>query len=128
MVYLTGENRIITSRELEKALNIPQQSIFGAGRKLKKFGFVKTVSGPFGGYVLAKPPESITVQDILSAFKDEFNIGSEKKDSQQLGMTAVFGKSKKAQSKTLQNFSEKLINVKKEVDRQMSFTLADLLA
>ena len=115
MVYLTGENRIVTSRELEKAINIPQQSIFGAGRKLKKFGFIKTVNGPFGGYVLAKPPEKITIQDILRAFKDEFYIGE----------TTL---AKKAPTKTFGSFAVKLENIKKEVDKQMSFTLADLLS
>jgi len=77
MAYLTGENRVVSSRELEKMISFPQQCIFSAGRKLKSSGFIHTVSGPFGGYMLAKPSEEITVQDILTAFKDEFCMNGE---------------------------------------------------
>ena len=77
MVYMAGENRIVSSRELEKMIGFPQQSIFSAGRKLKKAGFINTVAGSFGGYTLAKPLEEISIQDILTAFKDEFCMNGE---------------------------------------------------
>ena len=115
MVCLTGKNQIVSSRELEKAIRFPQQTIFNAGRRLKKAGLISTVSGPFGGYTLAKPPESITIQEVLLAFKDTFEINE------------LFSP-KKASAATLHNFSKLLTNVKIEIERKMSaFTLADLL-
>ncbi|MCL2508018.1 MAG: Rrf2 family transcriptional regulator [Oscillospiraceae bacterium] len=115
MAYLTGENRVVSSRELEKMINFPQQSIFTAGRKLKSAGFVNTVSGPFGGYILAKSPEEITIQDILSAFKDAFCIS----DS---------ACANRAATTTLNNFAKLLSSAEEEVKVRLStFTLMDLL-
>jgi Rrf2 family transcriptional regulator, iron-sulfur cluster assembly transcription factor len=34
-------------------------------RTLKKAGFVKSIRGPYGGYMLAKPMENISVGDIV---------------------------------------------------------------
>ena len=104
----------MTSRELESKINFPQQTIFSAGRKLKKHGFINTVSGPFGGYTLAKPADKIMVQDILEAYKDGFNISSQ--DSFKTATLPV-----------LKKYAKKLLNIKSGIDRQMSFTLADLL-
>jgi Rrf2 family iron-sulfur cluster assembly transcriptional regulator len=36
-------------------------------QKLKKAGIIKSVRGPFGGYLLAKKPVEITVGDIIKA-------------------------------------------------------------
>ena len=74
MVYLTGEKRIVSSRELEEKTRFPQQCIFNAGRKLKKAGYVNTVAGPFGGYTLGKPPQEISIHAILAVFKDSFSL------------------------------------------------------
>ena len=114
MAYLTGEDRVITSRELEESIGFPQQAVFNAGRKLKKHGFVNTINGPFGGYVLARTPEQITVQEILSSFKDEFYFNNQESV-------------RKASMTTLTNLAKKFENAKEEMDRKMSFTLADLL-
>ena len=43
MVCLTGENDIVSSRELEKAIRFPQQTIFNAGRRLKKAGLINKI-------------------------------------------------------------------------------------
>ena len=37
-------------------------------------GFVKSVRGPSGGYVLAKKPFEITLLDIITAVDGEFNL------------------------------------------------------
>ena len=104
----------MTSRELEAKIHFSRQSILTAGRKLKKCGFVNTVNGPFGGYILAKPADEIVIQEVLVAYKDEFNINKEV--------------SKKGTAlPTLQNYAKKMADVKAETDQKLSFTLADLL-
>ena len=115
MVYLASENKIVTSRELEDVTQFPQQSIFTAGRKLKKSGLVNTISGPFGGYVLAKPPESISVQEILTAFNDAFTISKEL-SSDELSTT------------TLSNLTKMLVEVKDDMEKTLSsYTLSKLI-
>lgn len=115
MAYLAGEDRTVSSRELEQMICFPQQSIFSAGRKLKQSKLVNTISGPFGGYILAVSPENITIQDILLAFEDEFHISDE----------MLVKRSKK---KTLHNFAKWLMNTEADMRQRMSmFTLADLL-
>ena len=114
MVYLAGENRIVPSRELETKISFPQQTIFSAGRKLKKLGFINTVAGPFGGYILSKSPEKITIQEILDAFNDGFCISSEEF-------------TKKSSVPSIENFAKKLKSIKNEMEQQMSFSIADLL-
>jgi Rrf2 family protein len=36
---------------------------------LRKAGYVKSVRGPKGGYILAKPPEEITVGDVVNVLE-----------------------------------------------------------
>jgi len=115
MLYLTSANKIVTSRELEKTIDFPQQSIFTAGRRLKKSGLVGTVSGPFGGYVLAKPPEDITIQEILVTFDDVFHIGKEVAADR---FTAP----------SLGNLAKMFTEVKDAAEKKLgSVTLADLI-
>ena len=109
----------MTSRELETKINFPQQAIFTAGRKLKKLGFINTVNGPFGGYQLARLPEDITVQEILTAFNDAFYLSDEESVKE--------APAKETSTVALQNFTKKMMNAKANIDQQMSFTLAELL-
>ena len=115
MAYLASVDRIVTSREFEDETQFPQQSIFTAGRKLKKSGLINTVSGPFGGYVLAKPPGEISVQEILLAFDDAFSVGKELSAG---SFTAT----------TLSNLTKMLEEVKDDLDAKMSsYTLSKLI-
>jgi len=70
LAYLTGENRIITAGEMEEKSGFSKSNIFNAARRLKNAGYVRTVSGPFGGYILNKPADQISIQEILCLFKD----------------------------------------------------------
>jgi Rrf2 family iron-sulfur cluster assembly transcriptional regulator len=40
-------------------------------KKFRKAGIIKSVRGPFGGYLLAKKPQFITVGDIIRAIDGE---------------------------------------------------------
>lgn len=41
--------------------------------KLRKGRMVRSVRGPGGGYVLAKPPEEISVADVISVVEEQLN-------------------------------------------------------
>ncbi len=63
--YNTGE--YITILNISESLEISKiylEQIFSA---LKKSDIVVSIKGPQGGYQLAKPPEELSVYDILSA-------------------------------------------------------------
>jgi len=100
MVYLAEKNKLVSSRELEEKISFPQQTIFSAGRVLKAGGYVATVSGPFGGYILKKTPEEITVEKILALFKDSLSISCDEEFE------------KRAPTAALRNF----INIMKEFE------------
>jgi len=43
---------------------------------LKKANFIKSVRGPKGGHMLAKPPETITVGEIVRVLEGGINLSS----------------------------------------------------
>jgi Rrf2 family protein len=43
---------------------------------LKKAGFIKSVRGPKGGHMLAKPPEEITVGEIVKVLEGRIDLSS----------------------------------------------------
>lgn len=44
--------------------------------RLKKSGWIKSIRGPHGGYVLTRPPAQVTVDDILSALGEESQVSA----------------------------------------------------
>jgi Rrf2 family iron-sulfur cluster assembly transcriptional regulator len=48
---------------------------------LRQNGFVKSVRGPGGGYLLARGSEEIRVSDIFSAFAAAKSVGGDNEDS-----------------------------------------------
>ena len=52
--------------EIAKRQNIPQKFLELILAGLKQGGFVESRRGAEGGYLLARPPETITVGDVLS--------------------------------------------------------------
>jgi len=51
--------------EISKRQNISLKYLEKLIRMLKKAGFVKSMRGPYGGYMLARPMEEISVGDIV---------------------------------------------------------------
>ncbi|MEW6007466.1 MAG: Rrf2 family transcriptional regulator [bacterium] len=60
-----GKDRPVTISELAKREELSFAYIEQLFVKLKKAGFLKSVRGAEGGWLLAKPPSLITVGDIL---------------------------------------------------------------
>jgi Rrf2 family transcriptional regulator, iron-sulfur cluster assembly transcription factor len=54
-------------KQVSKRQEISARYIEQIFQKLKKAGIIQSVRGPFGGYLLAKKPEEITVGDIIRA-------------------------------------------------------------
>ena len=62
---INGDNKPIPLNIISSRQNISLKYLEQIILKLKKNGIVKTQRGPFGGYLLAKLPEEITIGDIV---------------------------------------------------------------
>lgn len=61
----SGAGRPVTIGQVAKSQQIPVRFLEGILVELKRGGFVESRRGAEGGYVLARPPERITVGEIL---------------------------------------------------------------
>ena len=69
MVRKEAQESVITSaREVAEAHHIPYTLLAKVLQKLAGKGFIKSVQGTKGGYVLAKRPADITVADVVEVF------------------------------------------------------------
>ena len=59
--YLASENKVITTAELSRELNIPASYIPKITKQLKEKEIVKAAEGSNGGYMLEKRPEEISL-------------------------------------------------------------------
>jgi Rrf2 family protein len=77
-----AQNGPVPLGEVSKRQNISLKYLEQLIRKLKKAGFIKSHRGPFGGHMLAKEPEKITIGDIVRTLEETTAITdcAEKKD------------------------------------------------
>ncbi len=62
---LNAQNGPVRLSQISKRQNISLKYLEKLIRELKKAGYVKSIRGPYGGYMLAKPLEDISVGDIV---------------------------------------------------------------
>jgi len=68
-IALNGKNSPVRLSEISKRQAISLKYLEKLIRTLKKAGFVKSVRGPYGGYLLAKPVGHISVGDVVRALE-----------------------------------------------------------
>jgi Rrf2 family protein len=59
-------NQPVRTAEIAKKQHIPEPYLDQVLTALNKFGFIHSRRGPSGGHVLAKPPEEISLGDIMA--------------------------------------------------------------
>jgi Rrf2 family protein len=62
---LNAQNKPVRLSEISNRQGISLKYLEKLISKLKKTGFVKSMRGPYGGYMLAKPMKDISVGDIV---------------------------------------------------------------
>ncbi len=62
-----GPGSTITAERLAEAQDIPQKFLQNILLELRRAGLVASHRGPDGGHTLARPPERITVADVIRA-------------------------------------------------------------
>lgn len=69
VLYTASTGKIISSKELSESLGIPQSLVFKIGKKLNDNDIVSVSTGVHGGFSIKKPPEEISIFDIIDIFE-----------------------------------------------------------
>ncbi len=65
IALLAGQDRPTPLREVAESEGIPEPFLDQIVAKLRKAGFVKSVRGVNGGYTLSRPPQDISVGELV---------------------------------------------------------------
>ncbi len=68
--------RPVTIREISEKQDVSVSYLEQILNKLRKAGFIKSIKGPGGGYILNKRPEDISIASILKELEGPFAITS----------------------------------------------------
>lgn len=75
ILYLSrNPEKISTRQEISKAMQIPITVLARIGQTLEANGIVEIHRGKRGGYKLRKPPERITLLEVLESFTGKISI------------------------------------------------------
>jgi Rrf2 family cysteine metabolism transcriptional repressor len=69
-----GNDRVVNTKEIAEEYRIPVELLAKVLQKLGKRGLVVSQNGPKGGYLLAKPSDSISVLSIIQAIEGHVGI------------------------------------------------------
>lgn len=60
------EQEVITAEAIAQRKGIPEKYLVHVMLQLKRAGFVRSIRGAQGGYLLRRPPEKISLLDIIT--------------------------------------------------------------
>lgn len=72
MAHSTEKN--VTLKEVARRQGISEKYLWQVVNPLKAAGLIRATAGPRGGYVLAKPPLTITLRDILTVLEGDCTL------------------------------------------------------
>jgi Rrf2 family protein len=93
-------------RDLAEAHNIPTRFLVQILLQMKASGFVVSTRGKSGGYQLNRPPQQITLAEVMSAIEGPKAIGgnnSKKESSVTLALREIWNKASHAQQEVLKS-------------------------
>lgn len=68
IMYLAVKGTTCSSREISEEMSVPRDYLIQLALRLRNAGLIKARPGKNGGYVLAKDPSEITIDQIINAF------------------------------------------------------------
>ena len=77
MAYLgraSGKDEVSSAREISAEYSIPLSVLMNILKTLQREGFIGSVRGARGGYLLARPAESISLAEIISAIEGPLQV------------------------------------------------------
>jgi Rrf2 family transcriptional regulator, iron-sulfur cluster assembly transcription factor len=75
-------NRPVALAEIAQRQSVSVSYLEQVFALLRQNGFVKSVRGPGGGYLLAKPADDIRASDIFTAFAAAKSVGGDSEESE----------------------------------------------
>lgn len=66
VLYLVEVDRMATASEISERMKVPKQYFITLSRELREAGIITAETGVKGGYRLGRPPERITLLDIMN--------------------------------------------------------------
>jgi Rrf2 family protein len=73
-ITIHGKEKPVPLSDVSKRQNISLKYLEQLTRKLKKANILNTHRGPFGGHTLGKPPENITIGEIVRILEESTAI------------------------------------------------------
>jgi len=69
MVYLAGQppGRVVLASEIAREMGVPPMFLSKIFQQFSKLGLVRSCRGSGGGFLLGRPPETITLCEIVEA-------------------------------------------------------------
>jgi len=74
LVLLAEAKKVVNTAELGKKMMVSPKYLRKLAGPLERYHLIKSVQGIYGGYVLDKKPEEITLTMIFEAFDENVNI------------------------------------------------------
>jgi len=110
MVHIAKVKKVCSAKEISQKEKIPFDFLEKIFSKLQQKGLVKSQRGARGGYFLAKPPQKISVREIIGALenKEIFSVTCKRKhcfSKKKCPVKKVWKKIKKNLSSTLEEIT-----------------------
>lgn len=74
-VHLSGRGELVTAAKISKGCKFPPRFLYRILRRLVDAGILNGISGPRGGYSLARSPGKISVLDVVLAIEGPIEQG-----------------------------------------------------
>jgi Rrf2 family protein len=73
LVCLTHEGRGLTAKEIAQATGMPEGYLAKVLRTMARLGLVRSRRGPTGGFTLGRPPDRMTLGEVIDAIEPQRN-------------------------------------------------------
>lgn len=83
-IAVYGKEKPVPLSDVSRRQNISLKYLEQLSGKLRKAGFIKSQRGPFGGQMLARKPEDITIGDIVRVLEESAAITDCARDDKQV--------------------------------------------
>lgn len=74
LVALAEKGEVINTADLGDKMRVSPKYLRKLAGPLEKYGLIKSVQGIYGGYLLNRKPEAISLVDIFEAFGEKVDI------------------------------------------------------
>lgn len=74
LIAIAHDGHLVNTTELGKSMHVSPKYLRKLAGPMEKAGLLKSVQGIYGGYVLDKKPEDITLHKLMDAFHERVSL------------------------------------------------------